>query len=214
MRSAHKHAAYAVGALAIVSGITSLVSWWLPSSAHWMDNHGFAAWPISALTVILLAWAIFNWNQSNREIRRLKSDLLRPLAEDRRLFERFKRLLPKDSSGLIWLRTSGDERLYRRSDVRGIANFAREWRDTDWHFINEEMECAAELLCGSIFEYCSFRAARSSSDPRSTGDDPIMWAFGANDPDGEEITRRLGHLADKALANYDRLYSIGSRLGI
>lgn len=215
MRPLGKHAAYAAGALAIVSGITSIVSWWLPSSARWLNRHGFWAWPIATFALILLVWAVFNWYGSERALTQLRETISEPLPEDQRLFERFKTLLPKDAPVLIWLRNSGDDRVYRFSDVEPLSGFVRGWRDAAWHFLNEDLERAASVLGEYIVEYCSFRAQRSYVDRRTDGeDDPIVCAFGANDPSGDEIRRGLGRRADQVLNAYDKLYMIGSRMSM
>lgn len=203
MRSIGRHAAYAAGALAVVSSITGIVSWWLPSSAQWLNHHGFAAWPIATLTLILLVWVTFNWYRSERELTLLRGDMRKTLpVEDQRLFERFKAQLPRDAPVLIWLRNCGDDRVLvcQLSDVRPLSDFARGWRDADWHFLNEDLERAAVVLCESAVEYLSFRAQRSYVDPRTAHeDDPRMQAFGPNDPAGDEIRRGLENAQTKCL---------------
>ncbi len=215
MRSLGKHAAFAAGALAVVSGITSIVSWWLPSSAQWLNRHGFLAWPIATLALILLVWATFNWYRSERDLTQLREDIRSPLPEDQRLFERLKTLLPKDAPVLIWLRNCGDDRVYRFSNVKPLSDFTRGWNDADWHFLNKDLERAAVVLCEFAIEYCSFRAQRSYVDRRTTDeDDPILCAFGPNDPAGDEIRRGLGKRADQVLTAHDELYMAGSRMGM
>jgi hypothetical protein len=215
MRSLGKHAAYAAGALAVVSGIAGIVSWWFPSSARWLSRHGLLAWPIATFSLILFIWATFNWYRSERQLAQLREDIRAPLPEDQRLFARFKALLPKDAPVLIWLRNCGDDRLYRFSDVRPLDEFVRGWRDAGWHFLNEDLERAAAALCESAVEYCSFRAQRSYVDRRITDkDDPTLCACGANDPARDEITRGLGKRADQVLAAHDELYSAGSARGM
>jgi hypothetical protein len=67
--SHRKSIAFIGGALAFVSAIAGILAWWVPSSSPWLDHHGFAAWPLAALFLILFAWAASSWHQSTQELK-------------------------------------------------------------------------------------------------------------------------------------------------
>jgi hypothetical protein len=214
MKLIRKHTGYAGGALAIVSGVAGVISWWLPSSAKWLNHHGFAAWPVAALFAIMFTWATVNWYQSDHELARTRASISKPLPEDRRLFEHFKTTLPKDAAVLIWLRNRSEDRTYRWRDVMPLHKFAEDWCDADQHFINADLERAAVMLCESAFEFRNFQSRHAERDPRSDDDDPAYRVYGFTyDAEQDAIRRGLGKRADDVLAAHNELYVTGSRLG-
>jgi len=108
-------------ALAVISAITGIIAWWLPSSAMRLDHNGFTAWPLATSFLTLFVWAASNWNQTTQDLKgklvdqelkaksreqelevRLTEYALVPA--DKELFDAFKTSLSKDSWIMAWLR--------------------------------------------------------------------------------------------------------------
>lgn len=183
-----------------------------------MNRHGFVAWPLALLSLILFTWAICNWYQSAKDLATVRISLREPVQEDKRLFSEFKVSLPKNSHTLIWLRNSADEPLYRWSDVASLFAFANDWRSSDNHYLNEELEQAAQRLVDSALDFLSFQGAHSEADSRKMPDDDIMYRvydyFQGDERRGREVQIGLGERADRVLAAHNELYMAGSRLGL
>lgn len=211
---------YAGGALAAVSALAGIVSWWLPSSATWLDRHGFAAWPVAIFSLLLLIWAAVNWRQTARELAIVRAQLRVPVPADRQLFVLIKKELPKDSSLFSWLRYDADTRLYSRSSITPLRDFIAVWRDTDYHFVDPELERAAQAFVANAVDFFSYQAShsyRASQRLQIREDDPVFQYFSSNDGDDRkrrELTKELGERANKVLSAYDELYMTGSRLGL
>ena len=216
MSFAHRQAAFVAAALAVVSGITGILAWWLPSSATWLNRHGFVAWPLAILMSILFVWALTNWYQLKLELAAARISAREPVQEDQRLFRDFKRSLPKDSPTMIWLLNGADDSLYRWSDVAPLYRFAHDWRDSNKHYVNKELEQAAQRLVKSAFEFLSFQSTYSGPDPRNMPDDDTMLRipYQGDDRRQRELQLGLGKRADTVLAAHNELYMTGAHLGL
>jgi hypothetical protein len=223
VKATHRQAAFAAGALAIISALTALISFWLPSSAAWLDRHGFMAWPVATLAVVLFIWAATNWHRSANELAIISSaarSSVHPLVpEDMRLFESFKLALPKDSNVFYWLRNRAEARSYRFSDIAPLTNYVTDWRVADRHYVNIELECAAKKFTEAANDFLSYQGQNSSWAPQQIQedkDDPIYYVFKFDEVGirEREIERGLGERADKVLEAHNELYMTGSRLGL
>ena len=180
--SFRRNIAYVGSAIVLVSGITGIVGWWLPSSAAWLDHHGFIAWPLAVFSVLLFVWAAVNWQEVTRELAKERAEKRTTLVQaDRKLFDDFKVALPKDSPVLAWLRYDADKRMYRRSNVAPLSDFIYRWCDADEHFVNPELENAAQRLVEYIRDFLSYQGINSfTAPPRWQNDekDPVYEFFG------------------------------------
>ena len=218
--SLRRNIAYVGAAIALVSGITGIVGWWLPSSAAWLDRHGFIAWPLAVLSVLLFVLAAVNWQEATRELATARAEMRALVPADRQLFSDFKTALPKDSPVLVWLRYDADTRMYRRSNVAPLSDFFYGWRDADEHFVNPELEQAAQGFVESAKDFLSYQGNNSYVAPQrwqSDEEDLVFEYFGPNEGDDRkrhELDKGLGERADKVLAAHNELYTIGSRFGL
>ena len=148
----------------------------------------------------------------------MRASLHGPVQEDQRLFNEFKKALAKNSHTLIWLRTGADDALWRWSDVAPLSSYVNEWRNADNHYVNDELEQAAQRLVESALDFLSFQATHSETDPREIPDDDSIYRvydYFMGDELGERQTQMgLCERADRVLAAYNELYLIGSRLGL
>ena len=218
--SLHRNIAYVGAAIALVSGAISIIAWWLPSSATWLDRHGFIAWPVAVLSVLLFVWAAANWHETARELATAHTEMRALVPADRQLFDDFKATLPKDSAVIAWLRYEADARMYRRNNVAPLSDFVRRWRDSDEHFVNSELEQAAQRFVEHAKDFLSYQGLNSYRAPQrwqNDKEDPVYEYFGPNEGDDRkrfELTSGLGERADKVLAAHNELYMIGSRFGL
>jgi hypothetical protein len=218
--SLRRNIAYAGAAIAVVSGITGIVGWWLPSSATWLNRHGFIAWPLAVLSVLLFVWAAVNWQEVTRELATARAETRTLVPADRQLFNEFKVALPKDSPVLAWLRYDADKRMYRHSNVAPLSDLIYRWRDADEHFVNPELEQAVQRFVEYAGDFLSYQGINSfTAPPRWQNDekDHVYEYFGPNEGDDRkrsELHKALGERADRVLAAHNELYMIGSRLGL
>lgn len=218
--SLHRNIAYVGAAIALVGSITGILAWWLPSSATWLDHHGFIAWPLAVLSVLLFVWAAVNWQETTRELATARAEMRPLVPADRQLFNNFKEALPKDSPVLAWLRYDADQRMYRRSNVAPLSDLIYRWRDADEHFVNPELEQAAQRFVQCAKDFLSYQGLNSYAAPprwQNDKEDTVYEYFGPNEGDDRkrsELTRGLGGRADKVLAAHNELYMIGSRFGL
>jgi hypothetical protein len=236
--SLRKSSAFIGGALAVVGTIAGIVAWWVPSSSPWLDHHGFAAWPLAALLLILFVWAASSWYQSTQELndklaeqelkaKSIKQELEARLAKyalvpaDKQLFDAFKTTLPKDSPVVSWLRYEADARSYRGSVVKPLEDFVGTWRSADYHFVNSELEQASSQLVAAGADFLAYQAENSWPASRSSQihDDDLVYRY--YDPDDIVDNRRIRELniglnerANKVLDAHNKLYMVGSRLGL
>jgi len=210
----HAHGRLLVPLYAVIAG-GAFALMWRPRRER---DLGLVAWPLALLSLILFTWAICNWYQSAKDLATVRISLREPVQEDKRLFSEFKVSLPKNSHTLIWLRNSADEPLYRWSDVASLFAFANDWRSSDNHYLNEELEQAAQRLVDSALDFLSFQGAHSEADSRKMPDDDIMYRvydyFQGDERRGREVQIGLGERADRVLAAHNELYMAGSRLGL
>jgi hypothetical protein len=218
--SLRRNIAYVGAVIALVSGITGIVGWWLPSSAAWLDRHGFIAWPLAALSVLLFVWAAANWQETTRELTKARAEMRVIVPADRQLFNDFKAALPKDSPVFFWLRYDADTRMYRRSNVAPLSDYIHGWRDADEHFVDAELEQAAQRFVECAGDFLSYQGAHSYSAPprwQDNKEDAVYEYFGPNEGDDRKrfpLHRGLGERADKVLAAHNELYMIGGRFGL
>jgi len=218
--SLRRNIAYVAAAIALVSGITGIIGWWLPSSAAWLDRHGLIAWPLAVLSVLLFVWAAANWQETTRELATARVEIRALVPADRQLFNGFKTALPKDSPVLVWLRHEADIRMYRRSNVAPLSDFFYRWREADKHFVNPELEQAAQRFVEYAGDFLSYQRTHSYIAPlrwQNDKEDTVYEYFGPNEGDDRErseLTRGLGERADKVLAAHNELYMIGSRFAL
>ena len=219
MKLPHKQAAYWVTALAVLSGLTTLINFEWPSSAVWLNHHGLIAWPLAILMLILFIWAASNWYQSEQQLeaRAAERELV---PEDRRLFESFKQALPKNSRILAWLRDRADSRTFLESDIAPLRKFHSDWKYSDLHFINAKLDVAVNQLIESAGDFLTYQASQSWWAPRELQngrDDPMFEVYDymeGNHRREREVQKGLGEHADKILAAHHELYMVGSRLGL
>lgn len=216
--SLRRNLAYVGGALTFVAAIAGIVAWWLPSSASWLDHHGFAAWPLTVLFLLLFIWAALNWYQARVELANARQLAQELVPEDKRLFQAFKQELSKDSHVLYWLRNRAEARSYQSSDVRPLSTFVYEWRSSNRHFINFQLEQAYQEFAAAAFDFLEYQAVHAQSAPReiqADWNDPVYYVYDDDHYDrAKEIRNGLGNRADKVLAAHNELYMIGSRLGL
>ena len=213
--SRRRNLAYVGSALAVVSAITSIVAWWVPSSAIWLDHHGFIAWPLAVLSLLLFVWTALNWQQTARELATVRAEMHVLVPADRQLYADFKNTLPKDSPVLVWLRHEADTRMFHRSDIAPLSDFAYSWRETDQHFVNPELEQAAQRLVECSMTFLSYQRQNAFAAHAWTAEDPIFeYPTDGDDRKRSELDRGLGQRADNILAAHNELYMIGSRLGL
>ena len=223
--SRRRNIAYVGGALAVVSAITSIVAWWVPSSATWLDHHGFIAWPMAVLSVLLFIWAVLNWQQATRELATVRAETYALVPADRQLFGDFKAALPKDAPVLKWLRYDADTRIYRHSEVAPLSDFVYSWREADQHFVNPELEQVAQQLIEYGLDFLSYQRSHAYPAPARLqlyGEDQVYQYFGGDydELDRDQYRKRhamdneLGDRADRVLAAHNELYMIGARLGL
>lgn len=215
MASPRRNMSYAGAALAAVASIAGLLSWWVPSSAGWLNRHGFIAWPVAVFFMLLFGWAVLNWHHSKAELAKIQDEMSSPIPEDRRLFQMFREAIPKDSPSLIWLRNCASDRSYRPRDIAALREFVRGWLDSDRHFMTTGLERIVQRLCETTLDFCTFQAQHSSSDPRSTDDDPHFRAYGFTyDAKQDAIVRGLDERADRILYAHNELYTAGILMGL
>lgn len=218
--SLRRNFAYVGAAIALVGGITGIVSWWLPSSATWLDRHGFIAWPLAVLSVLLFVWAAVNWQETTRELATVRTEMRVLVSADRQLFSDFKAALPKDSPVLAWLRYDADTRMYRHSNVAPLSDLIYRWRDADEHFVNLELEQAAQRFVECVGDFLLYQGTYSYTAParwQNDNEDPVFEYYGPNEGDDRkrfELISGLGKRADKILAAHNELYMIGNRFGL
>jgi hypothetical protein len=220
MTFVRKHAAYVISVIAVVSGTIAIVSWWVPSSATWLNKHGFAAWPLALLFLLLFVWAASNWYQATQKLATVRAEMPALVPADRQLFDDFKAALPKDSHVIAWLRYDADTRMYRRSNIAPLSDFVHRWRDSDKHFVNPELEQAAQRFVECATDFLSYQGANAYTAPQrwqKDGEDTVFEYFSPNESNDRkrfELTRGLGERANKVLAAHNELYMVGSRLGL
>jgi len=218
--SLRRSLAYVGAAIALVSGITGIVGWWLPSSATWLNHHGFIAWPLALLSALLFVWAAGNWQEATRELATVRAEIRALVPADRQLFNDFKAALPKDSPVFAWLRDNADTRMYRHSNVTPLSDFIRRWRNSDEHFVNPELEQAAQRFVHCAGDFLLYQGIHSYVAPlrwQNGKEDTVYEYFGPNEGDDRqrfELDKGLGKRADKVLAAHNELYMIGSRFGL
>jgi hypothetical protein len=216
--TSRKQLAWAVAAIGIVGSAISIVAYWAPSSATWLDRHGFIAWPLALLSLILFTWAAFNWRQSVRELETAQAAAQKPVAEDRRLFNDFRNSLPKHSPAMAMLRDIPDASTYYWADIKALSEFANRWRISHEHFVNEALDRPAQQLVKSADEYLSFLARYSEVHPEILPSDNTLYrvfTYFLGQPELErEVQKGLCERADKVLEAHDELYMTGSRIGL
>jgi hypothetical protein len=217
MRLSGKHAAFAIGAVGLVSAVTGLLSWWVPSSAPWLNKHGFAAWPLATIFIILFAWAAYNWYSVVRQLESTHktSELVQ---EDIRMFTTFKHAMPKESDILYWLRTRAESRSFRMSDIRPLSSFVSDWKSSNHHFVNEQLEEACQQFIEAGSEFLSYQALHSYWAPerlQNDPDDPVLYAYDYGPGSSERLIQEgLWGRAERVLEAHNNLYMLGSRLGL
>jgi hypothetical protein len=168
----------------------------------------------------LFVWAAVNWQEVTRGLATAHAEKRTIVPADRKLFDDFKVALPKDSPVLAWLRYEADEGMYRHSNVAPLSDFVYRWRDADEHFVNPELEHAAQRLVEYARDFLSYQGINSfTAPPRWQNDekDHVYECFGPNEGDDDkrsELHKALGERADKVLAAHNELYMIGSRWGL
>jgi hypothetical protein len=211
-----RQAVYVAGVIAVVSGIIGILSWWLPWLATWLNRHGFVAWPLAAFFMVLFVWAALNWYQISQDLASIRLTRQELVEEDKRLFGIFKEVLPKEANVVYWLRNRAEARSFHESDIRPLSNFVADWRSSDRHYVNAELEHACKQFIEAASEFFSYQGYYSHWAPQSvqTGpDDPLFYVY---DHDGTErpIQLGLGERADRVLEAHNELYMLGSRLGL
>ena len=218
MTSLRKQAVYVAAVIGVVSGIIAIVSWLWPSSASWLNGHGFVGWPLAILFLILFAWAAVNWYQGAQETAKIRATIQQIVLEDRRLFGAFKQALPKESHVLYWLRNRAEARSYQSSDIKPLSNFVGEWRSSNRHFVDSRLEQAFKRFSDAAFDFLSYQGLHSQWAPRelqTDRDDPVYFVYDYEDRSKErEVQEGLGKRADRILEAHNELYMLGSRLGL
>ncbi|NMM32413.1 MAG: hypothetical protein HHJ13_00085 [Phycicoccus sp.] len=129
------------------------------------------------------------------------------LPADHRLLDILDDLLPEDSSALVWLRQSADGRSYHYSDVEPLRRFVAEWWAHDRHFLDDQVDTAAQGLFKALADYNDYQSVVSEWAPRELQTDPDDPFYRVPEVLFEErpdpgVQKRLNSLADDALAAY------------
>jgi hypothetical protein len=114
---------------------------------------------IGSFVVLLFLWAAANWQETTRELATARAEIRALVPADRQLFNDFKAALPKDSPVLAWLRNEADTRMYRRSNIALLSDLIYRWRDADEHFINPELEQAAQRFVECARDFLSYQGS-------------------------------------------------------
>lgn len=207
-----------MAALGLVATVTGILSFFLPSSATWLNNHGFTAWPLATLALILFTWAAANWRKSGQELEALRAELRTPVPEDVRIYAAFKEALPRDSRSIDWLRTAAGERIYWMSDVDPLREYVFRWRATRDHFINADLEVAYQAFVQAASDFVSFQSWNAQWAPeemQGRENDVMMLSYDrSNHQKASQVQLGTETRADSVVAAYDKLYNLGSRLGL
>ena len=110
--------------------------------------------------------------------------------------------------------------MYRHSNIAPLSDLIHRWRDADEHFVNPELEQAAQRFVECAKDFLSYQGLNSYVAPprwQNDKEDTVYEYFGPNEGDDRkrsELHRGLGERADKVLAAHNELYMIGSRFDL
>jgi hypothetical protein len=157
--------------------------------------------------------------QSNAELEAIHAKAKEAVKQDRDLFEKFKEELPRDNSSLVWLRQRADSTIYHDTDRKPLWEFCLQWKDADYHFVDEELDRAATRLISALDDFLTYQGLKAEEIPGPPDGNRRFRVINYNSDDYTERSERetrdgLANRANKILSAYNNLYDTDSRMGM